>query len=1627
MEDITTLEPEANTIDFGAETSTSATDETIDFGPTVSSPAVNPVLAQGRAEKYHYASGPLSPGEPQIKDELLSGMEDLTRQKAIDVERQALESQRQNDFLTFVKNSSKNGETLDQNDYATLSGFSGPLMHNLLTSPDTYFEKKRAQRVVQDALPEGADIPGEAKTGLENFLSNQYTFTKILEDTQARYSQETTFSKGVSIAKLFVPVYSWWTKHNAVEGAPTSSLLEGKNIQEQVQYLLSLPTDEAHIKAQAAIDEMYGRSPLDAVSFAEALVSYGEGDEATANLLNVVNVSTGVTAGTAVRAATGLLPIAKVAASRNATIPAILDASGQVARAAWQTTAQRLIHAAEGSGARPNSIADIGTQIPSISNPSSILDNAGSTPFSTEFANRLEDLLVNQSEALLSRGLNVNNIVRLEPNTQAYNAAMQEVQDLFALQYPNINNGVVSIAPIRSADNVLTNTDHIAVHIGRNNGTLFDAEYEAEAIARLNGLKGYTIQRRGENFYIEMTKAIDETTPTVRGALQIDTAINQSPNTVANRFLGWFRTKDSVLPSGINQEVKTATFGAEQFSNLSKAILERSFAVLPRWRNNSRRDFLSFLEHQRDVPSLNNPLQRGRFSSDIGDFVHDWRAYHGRDPSELETTAYFTYKQVNDAEWVVRNLNIYKGKTRLGFENFDFKVKGQNYQSTPTIEGRLKDIPFLFQHDDDAGVLVFGNHGNQDLYFRKNHMSANDRSAIEHMHDTQGYRLVQLSQFGEEELRRIHGSRMPEGRINYVLVKDYSSQPLGLNQIPYRPGGHVVYADNNFISQPVIRGVNYRGSTIHDYYGDHNLLAFRTGEQARRYTDAMNTAREMLLNGNHNGLRTFLENNRNLPFSYQDFTRMFDPARGGIFDVNTPFFARSNGRSVHQEYKLDQMYQNFRDPLNTPHNPFNEDVNLQFAMERDEQLNTIVNLGSRTAPWLNLQASRNVDPTTTLSRSIVQATKGRYYEDLKIKSAERFVQEFGDLFKGSHEELQRFPLKTLMGDALDKTNPDKGRLAAALNYRRAMREFFNVKDVELSRAESIVNSVNEFAMRALGEARGGQVANIVEPYLLHTVTDPSRFFRSVAFNLRMGFFNLKQLFLQGQGVALTAAIEGPERAARGAALSGLMRPLHLRGNDRVLDQAAAHAHTLTGIDPAHFKESYLALQRSGFQNVGGEFGTLDDVLNPRIVTSGAHKALDSSLVFFRKGERINRLTAWNASYLRWREENPVGLFDLNAQKSVLTRADLLTGNMTRASNAGFNNGLWSIPSQFFSYQARLMDLMLGGRLSPREKMRIYGTFSALYGVPLGVLGTTAGAVWPWHEQLKKEMIQGGYDPNDPWVSTFADKAFVDGIPQAMISLATGGEVDPNIAETFGPNGNSLIRDFFQNPMDKSTIELVGGPALKTATDVLSGAGKLMQASWTHLKQGYGQENEPYAYSLLATASEDAYPMTMADILPLLQNVSSVNQGVKAYYAYTLGQYMSKNGIKVIDQNAGNSWNAFLTAAFGTVPQDVSDYFQKQATVQDIKTAQADQKTEAIRYLRFSFDASLSDQDRLSYHSRAHQHMIMGGFTEAQKYEIIREAVSKGKGIDEITRIDQRLKTSDKQHIDDYIKQIMGKK
>ena len=133
-------------------------------------------------------------------------------------------------------------------------------------------------------------------------------------------------------------------------------------------------------------------------------------------------------------------------------------------------------------------------------------------------------------------------------------------------------------------------------------------------------------------------------------------------------------------------------------------------------------------------------------------------------------------------------------------------------------------------------------------------------------------KAIQLSPTGQEQLRdpRFNPtySKVPE-HVNIVLTPQVERAPLALEQIPYRPGGHIVYDQSFYASQPKIRGSTY--------ISDINVYGFDTQSLGQRKVAALNEARVMLkeavATGDYRALEQYLP--KNLPHTVADLKGMF--------------------------------------------------------------------------------------------------------------------------------------------------------------------------------------------------------------------------------------------------------------------------------------------------------------------------------------------------------------------------------------------------------------------------------------------------------------------------------------------------------------------------------------------------------------------------------------------------------------------------------------------------------------------------------------------------------------------------------------------------------------------------------
>lgn len=141
--------------------------------------------------------------------------------------------------------------------------------------------------------------------------------------------------------------------------------------------------------------------------------------------------------------------------------------------------------------------------------------------------------------------------------------------------------------------------------------------------------------------------------------------------------------------------------------------------------------------------------------------------------------------------------------------------------------------------------------------------------------------------------------------------------------------------------------------------------------------------------------------------------------------------------------------------------------------------------------------------------------------------------------------------------------------------------------------------------------------------------------KGVSFNMHMGWFNLRQLFVQMQNASLSISMNPT------LALPALSDTMHLRTlaslNKQQASQAAKHLgfgedviDSYNGYVQSGLRDSIV--RQADFDNnaVGISHGSLD----------AARKLSKAGRVFFNEGENFSRLMSWSIARKKWKTANP---------------------------------------------------------------------------------------------------------------------------------------------------------------------------------------------------------------------------------------------------------------------------------------------------------------------------------------------------------------------------------------------------
>lgn len=1537
-------------------------------------PIMNEALLSQRAEKYHFALGDNSPGKEQIDYLLRSGYEPALRDTTVQ-KMSLLKEEQKLDFVNqYVANRGQGNVTPDEVNFLLSLG------KDVVLNPNTILEDEYAKKVMNtvnslrsDTNFVDADHQNPAVThGIydwgEDNISRLESLKKLREDLDARRNQNSAGMRFMDYVAASVPFVSWYNLQNRV-GAP-NSFFGGNNLEEQVRQAWVLPKEEMVDKVRAAAEQIYANNPLDALTFLDAMISYSKSDVYLNNFTNMVDIATSGGLGIAKSAvkgfANGTKAMVKVAASPVTRIGDVLDASGAVKEAA-QVKAAAVVK--EGPDGRTATDA-----VGRIFNPSFITEGGSSTMSTAQ----LEAIVAN-----LQKKAGVFKKDVLEAPVEIYRlsddvlqTAIDETNRVFHYQYPHVSDKVLNVEPIVGRDK-LTRTDWIANDIGDHHTRPFQSEENATMFARdLYRLPDntYSIVPAGDGYAIRIQKAVDETLPSVREA-QTAHAMTSPDAKTPDSFIHWIGKNvfgyGNLLSKEANKDRTIATYGASNLAKVGRELFSETAAKLPKDSKDAFRKFASYQRSYRD-PVTGDV---GKFSRSVSEFEQEWNALHGRLPTPLETESYFNYTMMSDMDLVMRNLSVLMRKNRQGLQNHTLELYPYNTKVAPNIEGKIIEALPPNLREQPYNILMWDGSpkpGTINSRYIKARAAANPKVKTEIPRGLEDinegvragkFKIIQVTEDGAKAMKNpeIMGSvadHLADRRIDYVVVPQRMSKSGNIDfwQVPDKPGGHIAYTAEHYIKQPMLRH-SKDGTTT--YYGDKTAFGFNSREARDMFVQRMEKARQLLQAGDDKALKAYLK--ANLPGSLKEFKLQFKTH----FDVDTPFYGVDAGVSVDKAHNLQMKFSNYRRAADDPHN-LSKSLGGEFLQERGQGLSTIKNIGTESSPVWKIAEAEMEDLFSTMDRAVGTLMRGRYFDDLKIKHAETFIAEFGDLLDMGREGARRDPFTALLKGHFQESHPDKHRLVAARNFRRAYLEMLNIKDPETKASEYFKTKLVE---SVIPERFTG-----AREWATKMLDSGPQAIRSVAFSLKMGLFNPVQLWLQAQSWTSIAALEGPLTASKASGAALFMKGLsHTDGSAKMIEEMARKAAKI-GWKKEHFKEAYEGFMRTGMQNVGGEVPYLDDLMSVRGTPGLLGRINQRGLMFYNTGEQFVRMSSWNAAYLNWRAANPMAKMSDKVMAELLDRARTTGGNMLSNMNASWQKGWMSVPTQFAAYQARQIDLFVGKQLTSVEKARLLAGYSIMYGIPVAA-GTAVG-VWPMHEEIRKELAKHNIKADDNMITHM----FMEGIPSTLLSLISTTtkdgktyKFDTDYSSRYGAGGLSLFKDLLTG--DKSVLEALGGPSGSSIFTVI-------------------KSTEPFLHAFLGsfTKDEERFPLVMSDFTDFLSSASTFSQGYKAYLALNGLGYLSKNG-KLLAQT--DPYFGATMALWGLQPREGRDAFDTIENLRSLKSYQEQSMKEVERYMKLAFQAYADNKDEqgAAYQKRAKMAVIAGNLEPRQVSQAMQNVYS----------------------------------
>lgn len=830
----------------------------------------------------------------------------------------------------------------------------------------------------------------------------------------------------------------------------------------------------------------------------------------------------------------------------------------------------------------------------------------------------------------------------------------------------------------------------------------------------------------------------------------------------------------------------------------------------------------------------------------------------GSDPKRF-LDAHMAFRQINDIDWFLRNANVYSDLSTRGYRTVALRgmYGSSNYAphtakvETDLVGARPKTAVF----DAEEGKMV--------------DMNTLDRKAYQ----DQGFVLVRYldtQKFGANGYM-----------TKYALIRksNIDDMPLNRVQLGYRPGGHRIYDKSvrywikgaHQITDPLsgkpvlLDPITLKGGLtrveLESYLNKLNEYVKQAEITKKAGTKVVSRSKLVKLR----------EETPELP----EISKIYEMIDDGRASSARPFEIVED-RKMPSQYSVDPDVLDYVDEsVNQVYDHMRSTGRLYYSKRGDEIMTDFM---GNDLPVLDVYES-----TRAALANITQSVAMNPY---KISKMERWVAQYKDL-------LQLKPNMSLdqMFNAEFRTNLKISELSkknAAETQRSVTRRLINWisprgrwTDKTWSQMLHWIEHSNEKkGVEATQKAL--RIADKFAEWVSPNAT--ASFLKGYAFDVKLGLLNIAQIPLQ---LATTWSIMGIDttKTLRAIELYPLVRMYNPASDHKALRAVFASqpaGKVLGGFDDVEELISMLdqMKQKSGFSIVNRTHAVLDQVSEGNAfgltngIMDGVQRLREATRFIFYETERVNKAVAWQVAWKMVREESPeLAYTSQRFIERVSGKASTLAMGMDNASSAAWQKGIASIPTQFWTYPVRSMEMALGKELTYTQKIRFFlgqGTLFGAPGVPL---------VSFFVDRYNQEHGVPHFEEDPFW--TFVQRGTFD----TMLYYGTGADVLYGERVGTGRWAEDIVREMIGQSRFGPTApaDMAGGASFSIFFDTVGGLGRA--AKYFDLRAFAGMDED--------VTAEEAGELFFQAASDFARVSSSWNNYLKASSAWNAGMLLSR--------------------------------------------------------------------------------------------------------------------------------------